>query len=937
MTSLLCVSIVRICIGMTLVQLKNCRSRYVEFFKIVKIKLFLPLLILFAFGCEDNYSSFVSRLPLNENGTSKPSSPLTPSAASLTVSTNTTTPLSATGGITPYTFAIISGTGSINATTGVYLAPSSSGSAVVSITDIKGTTVTTTITINPALTLNASQIVLGKMSGHTYDFDASGGVPPYSFSLTSNRGSVNSSSGLYTAGVVTGTETLTVTDSQGSTATAEIKLIDLTVNGSVNAMVTNPNGSGGTDLFLGGNFTSTYPQFAPQIAKLELSTGNLDVGFSGEGFNGTVNAIVASADGEFFYVGGAFTSYRGQPANYLAKVDRRGNLDTTFTQSTGMNGEVNALLINGPFLYVGGWFTSYRGSTANYLAKIDLTSGLLDTTFTQPTGLDNFVSALASDGSSLYVGGFFTSYRSSTANYLAKMDLTSGNLDTTFTQATGLDTNVSALAISGTSLYVGGYFTSYRGSSAQRLAKLNLTSGNLDSTFTQVTGFNGSVNALAIDSTSLYIGGSFNTYRGSSANALAKVNLTTGLLDTTFTQSTGMNSYVSTLAINGTSIYAGGDFTTYRGSSAQRLAKLDLSSGNLDTTFTGTTGMNSNVAALTISGSYLYVGGIFRNYRGTAAERLAKFDLTSGLLDTTFTQSVGLNNSVNALAINGTSLYLGGWFSSYRGATAQRLAKIDISTGNLDTTFTQTTGMNSLVSALVVNGTSLYVGGDFTSYRGSTANYLAKINLISGNLDTTFTQATGMDSYVTTLAINGTSIYAGGAFTTYRGGTANYLAKLNLTSGNLDTTFTQATGPNSAVFSMAINGSSLYAGGLFTSYRGSSANYLAKIDLSSGNLDTTFTQASGMDSDVLALAINGTSIYVGGMFTNYRGTTAQNLAKIDLSSGLLDTTFTQSTGMNGGVYDIKVVGSALYLGGEFSAYRGRPVFNFTSIDLTTGD
>lgn len=55
-------------------------------------------------------------------------------------------------------------------------------------------------------------------------------------------------------------------------------------------------------------------------------------------------------------------------------------------------------------------------------------------------------------------------------------------------------------------------------------------------------------------------------------------------------------------------------------------------------------------------------------------------------------------------------------------------------------TFTQATGFNNFaVRALVSDGTSLFVGGDFTTYRGSNAQRVAKIDLVSGTLDTTFT------------------------------------------------------------------------------------------------------------------------------------------------------------------------------------------------------
>ena len=169
-----------------------------------------------------------------------------------------------------------------------------------------------------------------------------------------------------------------------------------------------------------------------------------------------------------------------------------------------------------------------------------------------------------------------------------------------------------------------------------------------------------------------------------------------------------------------------------------------------------------------------------------------------------------------------------------------------------------------------------------------------------------------------------------------------YLAKVDLTSGDLDTTFTQSAGANGGVYALAISGGSLYVGGQFSTYRGAPANKLAKVDPISGALDTTFTQSTGVGNYcVNSLAVSGGSLYVGGQFNTYRGAPANNLAKVDLANGDLDTTFTQSTGADGGAYALAVSGSSLYVGGGFTGYRGvdplSSASRFMGVDLTSGD
>ena len=93
--------------------------------------------------------------------------------------------------------------------------------------------------------------------------------------------------------------------------------------------------------------------------------------------------------------------------------------------------------------------------------------------------------------------------------------------------------SVNALAVSGTSLYVGGHFTDYRGQIAGELAKLDATSGDLDAAFVQGQGFlhrhlQGAIRptptfSLAITQNALYVGGNFQQYRGVPVGALLEL------------------------------------------------------------------------------------------------------------------------------------------------------------------------------------------------------------------------------------------------------------------------------------------------------------------------------------------------------------------------------------------------------------------------------
>ncbi len=81
-------------------------------------------------------------------------------------------------------------------------------------------------------------------------FSASGGEPPYTFSVLSGVGSINSSSGVYTAPATPATTIIQVADKQGSTATATVTNVDYSVTAINNTSATLLAGDAAS-----GNFT----------------------------------------------------------------------------------------------------------------------------------------------------------------------------------------------------------------------------------------------------------------------------------------------------------------------------------------------------------------------------------------------------------------------------------------------------------------------------------------------------------------------------------------------------------------------------------------------------------------------------------------------------------------------------------------------------------
>ncbi|MEG4494677.1 DUF4347 domain-containing protein, partial [Microcoleus sp. D3_18_C4] len=393
---------------------------------------------------------------------------------------------------------------------------------------------------------------------------------------------------------------------------------------------------------------------------------------------------------------------------------------------------------------------------------------------------------------------------------------------------------------------------------------------------------------------------------------------------------------ITTAPTNGTAtindwIYAGGAFTTVNGTVRNNIARLN-SDGSVDTAFNPSSGMDNSVEAIAIDSSgKLYAGGFFTNVNGTFRNQIARMN-ADGSLDTAFNPTGGMNSAVEAIAIDSSGKpYVGGNFTTVNGTARNRIARMNAD-GSLDTAFTPSGGMNNQVQAIAVDSSGKpYVGGYFTTVNGTARNYIARMNA-DGSLDTAFNPTGGMSNVVWAIALDSSGkLYAGGYFNNVNGTARNYIARMNA-DGSLDTAFNPTGGMNNFVSAIAVDSSGKpYVGGEFTTVNGTARTRIARMN-ANGSLDTAFNPTGGMNSTVQAIALDSSGKpVVGGQFTTVNGTTRNYIARMN-TDGTLDTTFNPGTGMNGEVRAIAVNNKSSILYTPTANFNGVDTFTYTATD-----
>jgi outer membrane protein assembly factor BamB len=656
--------------------------------------------------------------------------------------------------------------------------------------------------------------------------------------------------------------------------------------------------SSGSILYLGGSFT----QFGERTGQFDI-VGERTPRVLGGG----VGAIASDGRGGWF-LAGEFISVGGVRCPRLARIGVDGTLDRRWCVAP--NSTVIELTVIGSRLYVGGEFGSIAGEKRPAVAAFDIASAKLLPWRPPPfetvgcgSGEENVpggasIWAIAASRSAVYVYGCIEG------------GTTGGDLEV-FDSVTGKqkkwELNVPekedwtpvvgswALAPSGETLYVEveSFKWPEEGSWPDvvrtRLAAVDARTGKLERWYPAPNGgFQ-----IAPSGSTIYLAGKFSRVGGEPRRNLAAVDARTGSV-------TGwhpdVDSEIGVIVPAGKRVFVAGtvlsSLTRVGGARRDGVAAIDTRTGKATSWSYGVGGSSVNTIAVSGEGrvalGLVGSGLVGSAVSGPTRRGLAAIDTSTGRVTSWnppalgFTIPLGLFNSVDALAVSGSTLYLAGNFARLGAHKRQGLAAVDLRTGDLKPWNPRTAGD---WKALTISERVVYAArrsqlaaidaqtGDVLWSRRLSIEVILDLSalvvgrtvFVGGETFGAFDAATGkpkafpahIDESVNALAASGDTLFVAEL--------AGGLVALDAKTGE---TRWRAKDINAGVTAMAVSGNVLYIGGHFDTVAGQARKRLAALDVATGELKSwkVGIDAAAPNYEITAILVVGSTLYVGENF-----------------------------------------------------------------------
>lgn len=641
-----------------------------------------------------------------------------------------------------------------------------------------------------------------------------------------------------------------------------------------------PDGSGGW--YVSGGISSVGGTGVNRVAHIEAD-GTVDTDWR-PAVTGGQGVWAMAKVGDVILIGGDFTKVDDVNRTRLAAISTDGTL---LDWAPTANSTVHSITVDGDTAYIGGQFSQLAGQSRGLAGRVRLgarTGGATGTCLTAWDATDCVdawdpavsgwgVKQIATDGTTVWLGGAISSIDGQTRTGAGSVDATTGDVTTWNPQ---LDSEAEALAVSGGVVYVGGLFSTAGGQTRRHAAAFDTTTGDLTSWDPDVTG--NTVKGIAVQGSTIYLVGQFSQVGSAFRNHAASVDMSGE--PTTWDphicdQSNGSSPYVYGVATTVTQVYMLGDFTCAGG-----LKRLHAAAVAPDGTLTDwAPALDGPVYELSRNSTgNVYMAGNFLHVNGEYRQRAAAVD-TEGTLSA-WDPSPGGDRPVAVVATD-ERVYLAGFFGTMGGVSRPGLAAVDPTTGALESGWDA--GVGGPVRSIAVANGRVYLGGDFSTVGGESRPYLAAVSAATGALDTGFAPP-APNHIVEAVGASGSRLYAGGYFTAAGATSRSKVAAFHAETGAIDPDWHPSV-TATAIYSMVPTAQAVYFGGQDMSVEedGVWRTGVAAVDPEDGSL----TPWSADTGEVQGISVSNGIVNLAGSFSSVAGQTRPNTAAVSESGVLL--------------------------------------------------
>ena len=302
-------------------------------------------------------------------------------------------------------------------------------------------------------------------------------------------------------------------------------------------------------------------------------------------------------------------------------------------------------------------------------------------------------------------------------------------------------------------------------------------------------------------------------------------------------------------------------------------------------------------------GPHLYLAGDFSQIQGHNLAHLARINRSTGLVDSSWRPNP--NNFVHKLSFKHGFLYVAGGFQEIGGVLTNLVARFDVQNNRWDEDFLLGLSLGQ-INALTLSDDLLILSQAVAWNEDEIRSY----SLVDGG-QTPDVNITAYDE-VYALTVSGSYLYFGGGYQSSTPSHKAFVNRFHIQNRQIDSSWQVEV--NQSIVHIFVHDSYVYLGGLFNLINGRYFSNFARVHLRDGSLDLNWRPSiNGGSGTINAMVAHQGQFILGGGFPLFGGQARSGVLALDRWGGLKDF----NSEVKGWVNRLFLSPRGLYILGDF--------------------